>query len=442
MIDARYLFERFRHKVQANPRQYYADYLVVKEKVRQAPMRYMDKPVDFLYQPMFFTASDVQRFTALTALTCTILRKITGEYLSNPAYRRLFRFPALMEELMLVDPQYAMPFPMARFDIFYPYTDHFMFCEINSDGTSGMQESTVLDQIFSTSQALANLGDRSHFAGFELFESWIDALLANYRAFGGWQPNPALAIVDFDGEGMITEFQEFRRRMEQRELPVVICDPRELRYKNGGLFYNNRRIDLVYRRATTARIVEEAGDVQDLLNAYRDHAVCMVGGLVSQIIHNKALFAVLHHPVGRKPLNEEEARFVERHFPWTAFLDPVPRLLRQVKNNKDQLVLKPLDRYAGSGVYIGRECSPADWEARVEEAAAGGAYLVQELCPVPQLKMPTADRGTLYLEDYYYLTGLYIYNEVFRGLYSRAGRRGVIASIAESYSLPNFIVTP
>lgn len=37
------------------------------------------------------------------------------------------------------------------------------------------------------------------------------------------------------------------------------------------------------------RLVEEAGQIGDFLTAYREGAVCVVGGLVSQLVHNKVL---------------------------------------------------------------------------------------------------------------------------------------------------------
>jgi hypothetical protein len=55
------------------------------------------------------------------------------------------------------------------------------------------------------------------------------------------------------------------------------------------------------------------------------------------------------------------------------------------------------------------------------------------------MDMVTASEGKLHFEKYNYITGLFMYNGKFAGIYSRAGRKGIIASIAESYTLPNFV---
>ncbi len=442
-MQANEFFAAFAAKVSTDPSTYFADYLRVKQQVDTSGAIYQGQPVDFLYQPMFFTEADITRFRTLTADLTGILKKVTAEYLRSSEFRKLFGFSRLMEELLLIDPGYDLSFPMARFDVFYPYNDDYMFCELNADGSSSMNESTVLREIFLRSKALEGITDDCHVTDFELIDSWIDSILSDYRKFAGAkEEHPNIAIMDFAGEGIVSEFEVFQRRFRERGYQAVICDPRQLRYRSGVLTYNDQRIDLIYRRAITARIAEEADQVTDFLQAYKDGAVCVVGGLVSQIIHNKVIFAVLHSDKCLSLLTDAEKEFVKRHIPYTVKVDPDDADLKtQIKERKDGWVLKPLDKYAGHGVYIGRDYSPKQWEELVDQVEKD-TYLLQEFCRVPQLSMATAENGGLHFEKYNYLIGLFMYNEVFSGLYTRAGRKNVIASVAESYSLPNFVVNP
>jgi len=281
ILHAAKLFGQFRNSVLANPDFFKNDYLTVKQKVDTSPAQYRGEPIDFLYQPMFFMEKDIKTLESLSHKLVNILKKAISEYRFNPHFRSAFNYPSIMEELVLCDPGYGLGFPIARFDLFYPYDGNIKFCEFNTDGTSSMHESMVLHQIFSKSQALSAFGDAFPFYDFELIDSWINCLFENYNRFSGKKSQtPNVAIMDFEGEGTLSEFFEFRKRISASGCHAVICDPRELRYIDGKLYYKDLRIDLIYRRAITARLIDEAASISDFLKAYRDGNVCVVGGLV------------------------------------------------------------------------------------------------------------------------------------------------------------------
>jgi hypothetical protein len=81
-----------------------------------------------------------------------IIKKVTDRYLEDPAFRRYFGFSPLLEQLILKDPGYRYPVPMSRIDMFYDLiSGHFEFCEINTDGSSGMVEARELQRIIGES---------------------------------------------------------------------------------------------------------------------------------------------------------------------------------------------------------------------------------------------------------------------------------------------------
>ena len=71
---------------------------------------------------------------------------------------------------------------MARFDIFYRNNGEHIFCELNTDGSSGMNEITIIQEVMEKSLAFAELKKNYEIKGFELFNSWLDVLLKNYRS--------------------------------------------------------------------------------------------------------------------------------------------------------------------------------------------------------------------------------------------------------------------
>ncbi|MFW6022443.1 MAG: hypothetical protein ACOCQW_02865 [Halanaerobiaceae bacterium] len=424
------------------PEKFYIDYIKAKEKVDNSTAIYKGESVDFLYQSLFFSEKEYFQLKILLDNLSLILNKIIEEYKKNSEFRSYFPFSNLMEELILVDPGYGVNFPMGRFDIFYSVDGNHKFCELNADGASAMNEVRVIQKVMSESLLMEFLKRKYSFRDFELFYSWIDTIINNYKRFNnGIDDKPNIAIVDFTGEGTIYEFKEFQKRFIERGYKTIICDPGELIYKSGKLLYNDMEIGLVYRRATTSRLVEEADKIPDFLEAYRNGAVCVVGGMVSQLIHNKVLFAIMHDKDKVNFLEQWELEFIKKHIPYTGIMDFKDKeLIMTIIENKDKWILKPFDRYAAKGVYVGRDFNKSEWEKLIY-SLENQDYIVQEYITVPEYDMLNINKQeeSIYWENFGYLLGLYTYNSQLAGLYTRAGRRKIIGAAAESFTVPNYI---
>ena len=99
-----------------------------------------------------------------------------------------------------------------------------------------MNEISVLHDIFWSAKALAGFLEQYHLVDFELFNSWVDSMLEIYQEFAGSSAGkPNIAIVDFDREGTISEFQVFQNYFRARGYQTVICDPRDFKYRSGQL---------------------------------------------------------------------------------------------------------------------------------------------------------------------------------------------------------------
>lgn len=430
---------QFRNIIEREPEKYYADFLQCKEKVNNSTAIYKNKVVNFLYQGLFFSEGDFKELELLLEGITDILNKVIRAYKENPGFRKLFPFSPLMEELILIETGYQVNFPMGRFDIFYKDNGEHIFCELNTDGSSAMNEIRVLQEVMGESQVFVELKKTYELKGFELFESWLEELIKNYKEFNnGIDDKPNIGILDFTEDGTIYEFREFQKVFQEKGYNTFICDPRELSYKGGKLYYKDNWIRLIYRRATTMRLVEEAGQIGDFLTAYREGAVCVVGGLVSQLVHNKVLFAILHDQNKVDFLTEGEKEYIKRHIPYTALLDVNEEdTIKRLIEEKDHWILKPLDLYAGKGVYAGRDFTPPEWE-RIIRGLGDKEYIYQEFIEIPVLPMLNFAENKGF-ENFGFLLGLYTYNHRLAGLYTRAGRKNIIGDIAESFTVPNFI---
>ena len=118
-----------------------------RDYLEHSSVAYHGRCVRTLQIPKIFTPETAGQYEQIVTVTYHIFQKIIREYLDNPAYRKLFPFSPELEELILTPRLYDSLLPIARFDIFYNEENgSFRFCEINTDGTSAMNEDYVLNQ--------------------------------------------------------------------------------------------------------------------------------------------------------------------------------------------------------------------------------------------------------------------------------------------------------
>ena len=418
--------------------------LALKGSMERSPLYFRDRFTSKTLQiPRLYSGEDIGRFEQIVSTAYGIFEKVIREYLNSADYRTLFPFSKELEELILIPTGYASELPMARFDIFYHEdTKEFYFCEINTDGTSGMNEDRLLDELFIDNPAHQEMRRRHELHTFELFDSWVQTFLDLYRTYESKTYGPNVAIVDFLDTGTLREFQEFARRFQRAGVNCEICDIRELRYENGRLYSAaGHVIDAIYRRAVTTDILEHFNEVQPFIRAVRERSCFLAGAFRTQIIHHKWLFHILHLERTKRFLTADECAFVEDHIPKTIPFEPGFIDIEEVISHKDKFILKPQDSYASKGVYAGVEFPEMEWEKLAREAYKTG-YIRQDYCP--QYSEPNIDFawGDGEWHRYISMAGLYVYNRKFAGVFSRAAEgNGIIASHRNERTQPTYLVS-
>lgn len=394
------------------------------------------------YVPKLFTQTVFDRFSADIRTLYGILGKVMRAYYAEPAYRALFGFDKVTEELILrADPSVSL-LPMARIDFFYNEKNGaYKYCEFNTDGTSAMNEDRELNLAQQLSTVYRDFRAAHVTRTCELFESWVKSLCDIYRRARHTDQIPYVAIVDFMDCGTVNEFEVFQGFFVGQGVPAEVCDLRSLQYDAAQkVLYGpgGHKIDAIYRRAVTSDILERYGECGPLLAAVRDDAVLLVGDFHTQLVHNKTIFRILHEPQTQAMLTEEEQAFVKAHVPMTKTFEAsdIPRVL----TDKDAWILKPLDSYASRGVHAGVECSEAEWEAIVRATPLEG-YLLQEFYrPYVTENYGIGLDGTFGKNRYYNLTGVYVYDGIAQGVYSRVSLSPIISSQYSEKTLPTLLV--
>jgi hypothetical protein len=430
-------------KIIKNSNKYIDDAELVDKKVKESKAIYKGKPVPYLYIPRIFQEKDIETIEKLTKDIFSIVNKTIKLYLEEKKVKKLFNFDKKLEELIRAPHYYDTYVPMGRFDVFY-YGADYKFCELNADGSSAMNEDKELSRILLESKPLKEMKDYN-FKSFELFDSWVDTVEEIYQEYKKNRNEKIkdksqinIGIVDLLDKTTKVEIEEFKRYFEKSGYNCFIIDGRELDYKDGYLLYQDKKIDIIYRRLVTKDLMDNYESLENLVMGILSGKTCIIGPIKSQIIHTKKFFQVLYDDEFRKYLDEEEIKFIDNHIPHTKTLKKDNDWESYIEN-KDDYIIKPVDYYASKGVYSGKDYKKNQWEA-ILEVSAEGEYIIQEFCKEAKINNIIYDKGKLKYNTFNNINGLYMYNEKFKGIYTRAGMRSIISGLHEGYSMASLMV--
>jgi uncharacterized circularly permuted ATP-grasp superfamily protein len=282
-------------------------------------------------------------------------------------------------------------------------------------------------------------------------EPMLDALIASYREWGGRADPPTIAIVDWQNVPTWTEFEILRDTFVARGVPTIVCDPRELTFQNGVLSSSDARIDLVYRRVLLNDIVEHMDDCAALIAAYAKRAVCVANTFRCKLAHKKAFFAVLTDERNASLFSDDEHAVIAVHVPWTRILGDADtvmhgrrqNLMRLAEDHRESLVLKPNDEYGGSGVKLGWELTPTEWQAALNDAlnTPPGTWVIQERIPVRRETFPMFDASAhVTMRDMLVDFAPYLFRGRMTGYLTRLSSTGLANVTSGGGQVPAFVV--
>lgn len=421
--------EEYKEYILSHEEECKASGAAIKEYLDHSTAAYNGLVVHTLHIPKIFTEKEIEYFRWIVKTTYGIVTKVIREYIDNPQYRAYYPFSKELEELILVPNLYDSLLPVARFDIFFNEEDwSFKFCEINTDGTSAMNEDYVLNQALEHNDVHQEMLKKYSFDTFELYDSLVESFMKLYDTYEKKVEHPYVVITDFMDHCCVNEFKEFARRFQKAGYETEICNIRDMTYRDGVLYSAaGHPIDLIYRRAVTCDIMAHYDEVQPFIQAVKDQNVCVMGSICTQIPHNKWLFKMLHDQATLQFLTDEEQRFVKDHIPYTNLMDSRFCKMEDILDDKDRWIIKPLDSYASRGVFAGIDYNDADWEDIIHRHWNKN-YIYQEYYHPYRTDNICFRDAHPEFHPYTNMSGLYVYNGEFAGIYSRLSTGGIISS--------------
>jgi hypothetical protein len=379
------------------------------------------------------------------ALISAVDRMLRLALASPQLLSRMQLFPA-EKMLAAIDPGYEMSEVSAQLDL-QIHNGSLHVLQYNSDALTGAAWSENLSDLFYDCPPVKEFRRRYTLTRMGGKKPFLNALLKAYKMFAGGR-NPNIAILEFRDLTGQSEYEIFREYFQSEGYNTEIVSPDQLEYRNGVLRSGNFDIDLIYRRISAQEFLLRFTLNHPLVQAYRDHKVCIVNSFRSELSHKKAMFALLTDETltAKFPANERKA--IREHLPWTRVVkagkssyreEPIDDLIEYIKENRETLVLRPNDDYGDLHSYIGFEHDDGSW-ARALREAQRSPYVVQEGVKPVRSVFPLMNFGHLEFKE----MQVDVQPQAFLG--KVAGCSSYVSG-GEGYSLasgiaPTFIIDP
>ncbi|MBS5989267.1 glutathionylspermidine synthase family protein [Anaerococcus hydrogenalis] len=416
--------------INENYSEYKKDYEKLLNNRKEYGATYKEEEIPTLYDAYFYSQEDYKLYDDMIDTFMSIVEKVTKEYVENESYRKLFALDDLTEKLILKDPGYNISTPIARFDVMYDGREDYKFCELNTDGSSAMLEDKSLADLMKETKAIEKLKEKYVIDHTDLLQSLVDSIEVLYYKTKKTKEKINIAIVDiveFDN----IEFKTIQKLFEKKGHRCKIANLKDLERKDGGLYIDDMKIDLVYRRLVTSDLIENKDIGKNLIDSYLNDEVMTIGSFRSTLFYTKDIFRILRLKESQKILSEKENEFIKKHIPYTEKFD-YQKDKEKILEEKDKYILKPIQGYASHGIYVGKEHDKKEFE-KILDQIKDKDYIYQEYYTVKPIKFIKMEDDKAKLEDFSFVTGLFAYNKKFISPYMRIGNAALISSARQYY---------
>jgi len=406
------------------------------------------------------------------ALISAVDRMLRMALASPQLLSRMQLFPA-EKMLAAIDPGYEMAEVSAQLDLQIQNGSlHVM--QYNADALTGAAWSEGLSDIFYDAPPVKEFRRRYNITRLGGRKQFLGALLKAWKMFAGTmfagtmsagngtmsnvgatsngsavKPKPHIAILEFRDPTGRSEYEIYRDYFRAEGYQTELVSPEVLEYRNGVLRSGNFDIDLIYRRISAQEFLLRFTLNHPLVQAYRDHKVCIVNSFRSELSHKKAMFALLTDETltAKFPLHERKA--IREHVPWTRVVkagrtqhreETIDDLFAWIKENRERLVLRPNDEFSDLDSFIGYEHDEGSWARAIREAQRS-PYVVQERVKPARTVFPLMSFGHLEFKE----MQVDVQPQAFLG--KVAGCSSYVSAGPGSYSpaagfTPTFIIDP
>ncbi|MCU0481113.1 MAG: circularly permuted type 2 ATP-grasp protein [Anaerolineae bacterium] len=392
--------------------QYYHDLLTpdvaeeadfqLRKKLRDRNLYFGDRPLCVVLRPYFYSERNWMFLNSGLEKLLEAFNIVHQVCIQNPKQRAYLMLDDYEEQLIPYDKPSVPPWSSSRLDMFYVTDKDVLKCvEYNAETPAGIGYADMLGEVFAELEPFKRFGEKYHTFMMPALDNLTDSLIDAYLAWGG-QRFPQVAIVDWREVPTLTEHEITRQHFERKGLKAVLADPRSMEYKDGKLWADGFRVDMIYKRVLYSELFATMGIDNPITRAVRDGNVFITNSISAKMLAKKASLAFLSDTDNAHFFSADQLSAIHTHIPWTrvvkegktTYEGQVVDLLPFLTQNRDKFVLKPNDDYGGRGVVLGWECSSDGWEAALKQGL-NVPHVVQERVEIVQRNFPMWLNGEL-----------------------------------------------
>lgn len=406
-----------------------------------------DRPLTHSLRPAFLTENSYNQVQDVVYILRQAILKIASVHFNT--YEAIDELGLTPEEIELA----AIPTNVirlsatSRLDAFLTQ-DSFKFVELNAESPAGVGYLHKLSQLYREMPLFQEFTQKYPVRFVSPLDHLVDGLLRTYyEEFDGKAERPTFCIVDFQNIPTIHEFHIIRDYLQAKGHECEVADPRELELRDGWIYANGRKIDILYRRLLTNEFLEIRNECEAYEEGYRQQKTCFLNSFRTKLVHKKSIFSFLTDPRYNSILNQLELQAIRQHIPWTRIIRDkktiykgrMVSLLDMISRNRKDFVIKPNDEYGGKGVILGFDATDAQWAEGIDYGLKNG-YVVQEVVDI--MKEPFLMKTQLGWESMPTVIDLdpYINGSMMGGCLVRTSTSNLANVTAGGGSLPVFIL--
>lgn len=421
------------------------------DELKKRELFFGDVPVCRVLRPQFFEHNDWLYLKAQTEIILQAFRKTHNACLENADLRAQLDLDPYEEELFGLDKGLSAPWSSSRLDAFYKPEDRYLrFVEYNAETPAGIGYGDELATAFHTLPVMKEFQKLYNVAHHHGQTQLLDVIIRAYREWGGTEPKPHIAIVDWGDVPTLREHKISCTYFEEHGFECILADPHNLEFKDGALWHEGFRIDLIYKRVLYSELIDRMGMDSALIKALKARAVFMTNSPSAKLISKKASLAMLSDEQNRDLFTADELAAIAQHIPWTRRVSDRKTfyngaeidLLEFLRQHRENFVLKPNDDYGGHGVVIGWQATENEWENTIQ-AALQVPYVVQERVTLVERDFPMMlEDGTLDISPRFVDANPYVfYGTTVGGCLTRLSSAALLNVTAGSGSVvPMFVI--
>ena len=162
----------------------------------------------------------------------------------------------------------------------------------------------------------------------------------------------------------------------------------------------------------------------ELLRAFITNNIYFPDHLGAPLIRDKRNLALLRQLAIENKFSASDNELILSSIPWTVMVQDVNvkfkgqshELLKLLREEKDQFVIKIANGFKGDSVYVGKFLSVSEWDEAIRESTNNEAFIAQEFCDSLNFVAPNIENQWV---PHKLIWGAFGFGEAYGGVITR-----------------------